>query len=211
MYSRRSLVIFSQSLVVIARLRPDKLMISFAPSWFALMRRFRLSREAIIIVPISAMMARLMIFCFDGIKSFARIFSSCSIPLRLIIASSFLILPISAFCAESAITLSLGSSSKRTVSSICFSTLLAISSGVFKSSHIKSILFSTAMRRECERCTYFCHTSRSDFVTPVSMPSRYNTACAFGMVLYVNSGSRPSALRPGVSTIAMPLVSNLCG
>ncbi len=81
--------------------------------------------------------------------------------------------------------------------STCRSMLAEMPAAPLRSSHRRSILFSTASRRGTNVCTYFCQTSRSDLVTPVSSASTNTAAWAFGIMESVSSGSAPSAFKPG--------------
>ena len=91
--------------------------------------------------------------------------------------------------------------------SIWASTCAALAIG----SSSVSILFSTTKRSSTGVLRYSPQIARSDRVTPASAAMMNTVACAAGSSPSVNSGSTPTAFKPGVSSTTRPRRSSGCG
>ena len=165
-------------------------------------------REERIIFEHSVTTARPRISCLDSINWFASASSKLPMLLRFSSTGSFLIFASNAFCADMAKILRESNPNSRAVFLICFWISASTSTSDSSPSHRISILFSTTSLCAARFCTYSAQICMSDFVMPVSVAVKNSTACAFGMMLSVSSGSAPIVFRPGVSITTKPFLSN---
>ena len=144
----------------------------------------------------------------------ARASSSAGSPLVSSNTSSAVILATKPFWADTGTTRSRDTPSISAEVAHCRSIWDWTCSAVLSVSQSVSILFNTTKRAstlsgEMARCSR--QIERSERVTPVSALKMNTTACAWGMRLTVNSGSAPTAFRPGVSRITNPCFKSGCG